>query len=345
MKQVTIVVRPLESFQSCIMKRRAKVRPTVMWHNLSCFMLAVAICLTGCKNQKNSERFEAEQVEQTKRIVTESYALQYFAKRIAGESYEVEFPAENAGSPKDWSPKVADVAAIQKADLIVINGPGAEYGKWLTRVTLPASKICNTCEGFELKEYIQVNDYQIVHSHGPEGEHSHPYFVAFPWLDPNIAVKQAEAVRDVLVKTYPQDKDKFESNFEELRDDLEKCASQVKKLDKNVQVVTVNPNSKYLMRFLGVNDSHLLWFSTDEFPDPKSAGSQLKLILEKSNAEFIVCSPDMITELTEIVASLNHDTEIQILSIELLDRPPSNGDFISGLKSNIKLLVNAIDAN
>ena len=102
-------------------------------------------------------------------VYTVNYPLQYFAERIGGEHVDASFPAPPDGDPAYWNPDPDAVAAYQQADVILLNG--ASYAKWVATVTLPTSKLVDTSEGFR-ERYIIIEG-AVVHSHGPEGEHSH----------------------------------------------------------------------------------------------------------------------------------------------------------------------------
>ena len=51
-----------------------------------------------------------------------NYPLQYFAERIGGPDVRVVFPAPADGDPAFWKPSPEQIAAYQKADLILLNG-------------------------------------------------------------------------------------------------------------------------------------------------------------------------------------------------------------------------------
>ncbi|MCP5119336.1 MAG: zinc ABC transporter solute-binding protein, partial [bacterium] len=93
-----------------------------------------------------------------------NYPLAYFAERIGGDLVEVRLPA-----PAGKEPGAEEVAAIQKADLILLQGSG--YARWVDTVSLPLSRTVDTTAGFR-ERYIEIED-AVTHSHGPEGEHSH----------------------------------------------------------------------------------------------------------------------------------------------------------------------------
>ena len=103
------------------------------------------------------------------KVYVVNYPLQYFAERIAGDQVSVVFPAPPDGDPAFWNPDVETIAAFQAADLILVNG--ATYAKWLKTASLPKSKMVDTSRSFAA-DYIEIKD-DAVHSHGPEGEHSH----------------------------------------------------------------------------------------------------------------------------------------------------------------------------
>lgn len=60
----------------------------------------------------------------------------------------------------------------------------------------------------------------MTHIHGPEGEHAHGATAFTTWLDPTLALKQANAIRATLAKLHPQNADDFQKNFDELKGDL-----------------------------------------------------------------------------------------------------------------------------
>ncbi|MGB5340651.1 MAG: metal ABC transporter substrate-binding protein, partial [Thermoanaerobaculia bacterium] len=102
-------------------------------------------------------------------VFATNYPLAYFAERIGGEQVEVSFPAPADVDPAYWAPAPEVIADFQQADLILLNGAG--YEKWLERASLPASRLVDTSVAVE-SSYIPL-DEGVVHTHGPEGEHSH----------------------------------------------------------------------------------------------------------------------------------------------------------------------------
>ena len=127
---------------------KAKLKSTRSLLALAC--MVVTLFFGGCSNESKVDNAPQKEQQRTNRIVAASYALQYLTQKLVGDEIKVEFPASDSPDPKSWSPSVKDIASMQRADLIVVNGNGAPYAQWLVHVTLPDSKICKSCEDIPL---------------------------------------------------------------------------------------------------------------------------------------------------------------------------------------------------
>ena len=146
-----------------------------------------------------------------------NYPLQYFAERIGGPDVQVVFPAPAGSDPAFWKPSPEQIAAYQKADLILLNG--ASYAKWVSHVSLPASRMVDTSASFA-DRFIPLED-QVTHSHGLAGKHEHGDVAFTTWLDPLQAIAQARAVRDGLIGKRPVAAADFNQRFDSLAADLQ----------------------------------------------------------------------------------------------------------------------------
>jgi zinc transport system substrate-binding protein len=102
-------------------------------------------------------------------IYVVNYPLMYFVERIAGDNATVVFPAPASEDPAYWMPDAETVSDYQRADLILLNG--ANYAKWVKKVTLPQFRLVDTSASFK-DQYIETAEI-VTHSHGPEGDHAH----------------------------------------------------------------------------------------------------------------------------------------------------------------------------
>src|SRR5262249_29408250 len=142
-------------------------------------------------------------------LVTSNTPLACFATRIGGGQGTVTMPAPKDQDPAFWSPPIEDVLKMQKAGLLVLNGAGHE--PWRARTTLPEAKVIETADRFKNK-WIEVKD-AVTHSHGTTGAHTHKGTSFTTYIDPMLAIEQAQAILDALKKARPAQTKAFEANF------------------------------------------------------------------------------------------------------------------------------------
>lgn len=124
------------------------------------------------------------------RVVAVNSVLADFARLIGGEHVAVEMPVPEGVDPATWMPSAAEIAAIQTADLIILNGAG--YAAWTQRTSIPRSRTVVTTDGLEGR-FITAED-AVTHSHGAAGAHSHGVVRPMTWLDFSLASEQAKAI-------------------------------------------------------------------------------------------------------------------------------------------------------
>lgn len=264
-------------------------------------------------------------------VFTVNYPLSYFAKRIGGELIEVHFPAPQDVDPAFWKPDAKMIGAYQKADLILING--AKYAKWIPNAALPDSKLVNTTRAKKVK-YIKVAS-AIVHSHGPGSEHSHAGTAFTTWLDPMIAIEQARAIKDALLKTIPSKSTEIEANFAEIERDLLELDRQlvaIVKLDPKKLLLASHPVYQYLARRYGLNLKSVQW-EPDVVPEKKSWES-LAAILKDHPAKWMIWEADPIAESKKQL----HDLGIETVVFAPAGNAPQSGDYLSVMRHNVENL-------
>jgi zinc transport system substrate-binding protein len=298
------------------------------------FFLAFSVLILAAGCQPAQETPALAEAQKTFRVVAASYPLQYLAQRIVGGKVQVDFPVPTDVDPREWSPSIEQVQELQAADLVIVNGAGAAYAKWLVRVSLVPSKICNSVDDLDISDYFMVNDYQIVHTHGPEGEHSHAYMVPYSWLDPVIAKKQASKIAKELKKAYPEFESDFSENLKALQADLDQLAVEFKESKTTGSVVSTNPNAKYLLRALGFEDQHLLLFDFE-----KQAQADALTRIERMGDQKIsglIWVEDMSASLDAPAKAKFQewfaDSNVTLTEIDLLDHAPSQGDYLSAMR-------------
>lgn len=260
-------------------------------------------------------------------VYTVNYPLQYFAERIGGEHVAVSFPAPADGDPAYWNPEPDSVAAYQQADLILLNGAG--YAKWVATVTLPTTKLVDTSEGFQ-DRYITMED-AVVHSHGPEGEHSHGETAFTTWLEPSLAIEHAAAIRDALVAARPEHESAFHEGFAALEHDLAALDERIETAvtgGADVLVVGSHPVYQYLARRYGVAIPSV-HFEPDAYPET-DGWHDLEHLLEDHAATWMLWEGEPIAQTADRLREMGL---VSVVFNPCANRPES-GDYLSVMEAN-----------
>ncbi|MFM2005025.1 MAG: hypothetical protein RLZZ09_680, partial [Pseudomonadota bacterium] len=161
-------------------------------------------------------------------VVAANYPLAYFAERLGGTQVRVELPVPDDEDPAYWQPDARTIQTMQKADLIALNG--ADYEKWLNRVSLPRSKWVDTSAAFKSR-YLVIKD-AVTHSHGGSGMHSHDGTASTTWLDFTQAAQQVDALAAAMIRTRPALRSIIEHNRTALDADLMRLDAEMKQVAK-----------------------------------------------------------------------------------------------------------------
>ncbi len=296
-------------------------------------VLAVAAC-----TQDEQTREDTQAMWGPPAVYTVNYPLAYFAERIAGDSVEVVFPAPADVDPATWSPPTETIADYQQADLVLLNGAG--YADWIQRATMSQSRLVDTSAALA-DRLIPVDD-TVTHSHGPGGDHSHQGTAFTTWLDMELAIGQAHAVFDALVRLRPEDETVFRERLTELEKDLGELDSRLKVVAERIgdqPLVFSHPVFQYLARAYELNGRSVHWE-----PHETPGNDQWR---ELSDALAMHAAAWMIWEDEPLAETENRLEAIGIRS--LVFRPcgnrPAGGSLVSVMLDNVMALERAFPAS
>ena len=260
-----------------------------------------------------------------------NYPLKYFAERIAGEHARVVFPAPADVDPAYWMPDAKTISDYQRADLILLNG--ANYAKWVNKVSLPRFRMVNTSAAFK-DRYIEAAE-MLTHSHGAEGKHGHEALAFTTWIDFGLAAEQAEAIAKALSRKKPALRDTFQKNYEELKRELLKLDRDIKEVVSKEQsklLVVSHPVYDYFARGYGLNMRSVHW-EPDEIPMTEQM-LELHSILKDHPAQWMIWEGEPIKESVERLKAIG----LQSVVFDPCGNAPDQGDFMSVMRQNVENL-------
>lgn len=261
------------------------------------------------------------------RVFVTNYPLKYFAERIGGESIEVVLPVPANMDPYIWRPGRDTILAMQKADLILLNGAG--YEQWLTMVSLPRSRLYNTSSS--LKDKFLRAPSQSTHSHGPGGEHSHEVVRHTIWLDYQLAAEQARSVGKALTKLTPRLQEDYAANTRLLVSDLQDLDDKFTALFAKVgdqPILASQPVYDYFARRYALNIHSLLWLP-QTMASPKQWHA-LERLLGKFSAKLMLWREAPIGAMEKRL----HKAGVASVVFNPCGNVPEKGDFLSVMHEN-----------
>ena len=265
-------------------------------------------------------------------VFTTNYPLAYFAERIGGERVRVEFPAPPGIDPAYWTPPADVISDYQGADLILLNGAG--YEGWVSKTSLPESKLVNTSAGFE--DLYVVAEEAVVHTHGPEGEHEHENVAFTTWLDPQLAIEHARAIRDVLAERLPGEEAELQAGFEALEADLTELDGRLETWAAGLAgqpLLASHPVYQYLARRYDLN-LRSLHFEPDEAP-PAGTWRDLATLMQGHSADWMLWEGP---PLDETSARLAGDFGVGSVVFAPTGNRPASGDYLDAMRVNVEAL-------
>jgi zinc transport system substrate-binding protein len=241
------------------------------------------------------------------------------------------FPAPADVDPAYWMPDAKTISDYQQADLILLNG--ANYAKWINKVSLPRFRMVNTSAGFK-GQYIEAAE-MLTHSHGAKGQHGHEALAFTTWIDFSLAAEQAKAIAKALSRKKPALRDTFQRNYEELARELLKLDRDIKEVvfkDQPGPLVVSHPVYDYLARGYGLNIRSVHW-EPDEIPTTEQM-LELNSILKDHPAKWMIWEGEPIKESVDRLKAIG----IQSVVFDPCGNMPGQGDFMSVMRQNVENL-------
>jgi zinc transport system substrate-binding protein len=188
------------------------------------------------------------------KVIASFYPMYEFAKQVGGDRVDVSTLIPIGVEPHDFDPTIQEILNAQTADMLVYNSPGLET--WVPKVNgkfvLDAS-----------------NGIALMSSTNPESHGTDPHV----WLDPILAKKEVENIRDGLIKLDPTNAAYYTAN-------AKKFAGQLDSLDVAIRTMLPTCQKKdfvafheafgYFAKRYGLNQHSVLGISPEGEVAPQS---------------------------------------------------------------------------
>lgn len=275
-------------------------------------------------------------------IYTSFDPLTCFAERIGGDLIEVVCPVPSGDDPTSWKPSRETIQAMQRADLVLVNG--ARFERWVEQVSLPRATLVDVSRPFR-GQFLQLPSVR-AHSHGPEGARAHEGVDGHTWLDPRLAARQAEQIRKALALLLPEEAARIDDNCRSLLSDLDGLDGAHRRLAERLgetPLLASHPAYQYVARRYGWK-LRSLDLHPDAVPDAEGRAA-LRSVLAEHPARIILFESEPALELAELLRS---EFGLRCVLFSPAESPPPGPrepgqDYFSVMTANLERLAEALE--
>jgi zinc transport system substrate-binding protein len=232
------------------------------------------------------------------KVVASFYPVYEFVKNVGGNKVDVSTLIPIGVEPHDFEPTIQQIQNAESADLVVYNGAGLE--KWIDKID---SKF--NVDASQGLNFLKGNDSEGAGSYDPH-----------VWLDPVLAKKQVENIRDALIKADPANSVYYQSNADKFIAELNNLDNKIKTelttCDKKDFIAFHNAFTYFASRY-GLNQHSILGIT----PEGEILPQRLQEIIElaKDLGLNIVYSEDLVDPRSaEVIAQEIPNGKVLILS-------------------------------
>jgi zinc transport system substrate-binding protein len=276
-------------------------------------------------------------------VVTTIYPLEYMTSRIGGDDTEVSVLIGAGVEAHTFEPAPSDVQRLSEARLVVANGLDLE--PWLARIvdgmgeeSKPVVVEAADIEGFERLEGSDEHEDEEGHTHETD-----PHV----WLDPVLAQKQAERIRDALSEVDPDNAESYADRAQELIDDLAGIHQEY--VDGLVgcahdHFVTTHAAYGHLAKRYGLEQISIAGISAEAEPTPRDLADLTERV-ESLGLKHVLVEPGIGARLAETVAA---EAGLELLPVHQMEsvteqEMADHGDYLGLMRDNLKSLKAALE--
>ncbi|MFB3818870.1 MAG: metal ABC transporter substrate-binding protein [Candidatus Methylomirabilales bacterium] len=272
------------------------------------------------------------------RAVTSTTVLADFVRAVGGEDVQVTAVAPAGADPHTFQPTPQTMRVLEQAQAVFFNGAGLEewWGKVagsLRRREVPVVELSQGLATLRMP----------AHGHGgrPHGENPDPH----AWLDPTLAKRYVERIRDTLGRVDPARAGRYAERATAYQAELDALDEWIR-----AQVATIPPARRRLVTFhnafqyLGKRYGLAVDFllaSPGREPSAKAL-AELTRRIRQERVPAVFAEADFNPKLLEVLAK---DAGVRVVTNlydgSLTDGPPAD-TYLNLMRHNVRMIVGAL---
>jgi len=286
-------------------------------------MAASALLVSACSTTTTSPRAPDQRMS----IVVTIYPLQYFAQRIGGDHATVRTLVPIGAEAHGFAPTARDMVALGEADLVVTNGLRLE--PWMPRAI---DALENSPPA------VEASAEGIVRQGGLD-----PHV----WLDPLLAIGQAERIAASIAALEPSLAGEVEANRASLVNDLQALHAAFKAalaVCRHESFVTAHSAYGYLADRYGITQVAMTGLSPEAEPSARDLASIADL-MRALGLQHVLREPTLSAGAVEAVAREVGATVLPIHQLGSITAAEleNHTDYFGLMRDNLNSLTTALE--
>jgi zinc transport system substrate-binding protein len=263
-------------------------------------------------------------------VVSSIFSIDEFVKKIGGDKIVSSLIIPAGIEPHDFDPTISQIQTISSADVLIYNGLGIE--NWLTKIE---------------------STHKIDASNGISASFSDKRNMTLDphvWLDPLLAKKQVENIRDGLNLIDPNNKDVYNSNAKSFLaelDELDKSIRTQLESCKKKDFISFHNSFSYFAKRYGLTQ-HSISESGPEAEVTPARLAEIINVAKNLNLDVIYSEELMDPRYAQVIAQEIPNGKVLVLSpIEGLTKNEQDAGirYIDKMHENIRNLSLGLECN
>lgn len=315
-----------------------------------CILLVmVLLFVPACSKKTTEETKDVGNDMKRIKVYTSIYPMYDFTKQIGKDRIDLELMVPPGAEPHDWEPTAKLMGEMEKANVFIYNGVQMEM--WADKVIGALSNndliVVEASEGVDLLKFEEHNhDEEDIQHNEQKHEHKHGAYDPHVWLDPIRAIKQAQNIKNALVKADEENKEFYEANFNEFKDKLRALDSKYKDelSDRELdEIVVAHAAFGYLADRYGFKQIAISGLTPQEEPSAAKL-AQITEVVNAHGIKYIFYETLANPKLSEVLAKeTGANTEVLNPMGGLTKEDRASGkDYTSIMEENLLALKKAL---
>lgn len=304
-------------------------------------LFIIAATMFGCNSNNESETKSNESLK----VYTTLYPIQYAIERIAGDSVTVESVYPPGVDAHSYEPTSKDITNIAKSDAFFYLGAGMEAFAETAADALGNQDVAlielgkheelfHVEESEERDEHAEQNEDHDGHHHGDHDPHI--------WIDPIRMLEMSNIIKQELINLNPEQESLYNKNFAKLEEDLLELDQDFKntlKDKQNNKILVTHAEYGYWKERYGIQQIAINGLSSSSEPSQKELTNIINQA-KKSKLKYIIFEQNSSNRLSEVIQQeIGAETAVIHNLAVLTDEDIRNHeDYLTLMKKNLATL-------